>query len=142
MKIRANWSAIGQTKWYEYAMRFLFGGLITVATGIIAKQYGPGVGGLFLAFPATFPASLSLVFKHTKQKKERVGLNGTNRGRAAAALDARGSIIGTLGLVAFALASSHWLSTLSWKALPFAVVMWLLVSASSWRLQKAVKHGM
>jgi Protein of unknown function (DUF3147) len=123
-------------------MRFLFGGLITVATGMIAKEYGPGVGGLFLAFPAIFPASLSLVNKHTKEKKERVGLNGTNRGRAAAALDAKGSIAGTLGLVAFALVSSRALRILSWKALLFAVLSWLLVSASLWRLQKAVKHGM
>jgi hypothetical protein len=141
MKISANWSAIGQTKWYEYAMRFLFGGLITVATGIIAKEYGPGVGGLFLAFPAIFPASLSLVNKHTQERKERVGLNGKNRGRAAAALDAKGSIIGTLGLVAFALVSSHGFRISSWKAIPFAAVAWFVVSAFLWRLQKAVKHG-
>jgi hypothetical protein len=138
MKIKANWSAIGQTKWYEYAMRFFFGGLVTVATGMIAKAYGPSIGGLFLAFPAIFPASLSLVDKHTKKKKERVGLNGTNRGRAAAALDAKGSVIGTFGLVAFALVSAHWLRILSWKALPIAVVIWLLVSASIWRLRKGI----
>ena len=112
MKIKANWSALGQTKWYEYTMRFFFGGLITVATGMIAKKYGPRVGGLFLAFPAIFPASLSLVDKHTKKKKARVGLNGTNRGRAAATLDAKGSVVGALGLIAFAIVSAHWMRSL------------------------------
>jgi Protein of unknown function (DUF3147) len=141
MKIQANISALRQTKWYEYAIRFIFGGLITVATGFIAKSYGPSIGGLFLAFPAIFPASLSLVDKHTKKKKQRAGLNGTNRGRAAAALDAKGSAIGTLGLVAFALVAAHWLPTLSWRTLPIALVIWFSVSASVWRLRKAIKHG-
>ncbi len=54
----------------DYAIRFLFGGLITVAAGIIAKRFGPGIGGLFLAFPAIFPASATLIEKHEKEKKE------------------------------------------------------------------------
>jgi uncharacterized membrane protein YjfL (UPF0719 family) len=142
MKIKANFSALRQTKWYEYAIRFIFGGFITVATGLVAKKYGPSIGGLFLAFPAIFPASLSLVDKHTKEKKERAGLDGTNRGRAAAALDAKGSAMGTLGLMAFAVSAAHWLQSLSsWKALTFAVMIWFLVSASAWRLSKEVKHG-
>jgi hypothetical protein len=140
--ISVNFSAVRQTKWFEYATRFVFGGLITVATGMIAKKYGPSVGGLFLAFPAIFPASLSLVDKHTREKKERLGLNGKNRGRAAAALDARGSAKGTLGLLAFALAAAQWLpSSSSWKVLPIALVVWLLVSVFVWRFSKHVKRG-
>lgn len=46
------------------------GCLITVATGMIAKKYGPGIGGLFLAFPAILPASATLIEKHEKQKEE------------------------------------------------------------------------
>jgi len=57
MQIKVDPSVIGRTKWYEYAIRFLFGGLITAVAGIVAKQFGPGIGGLFLAFPAIFPAS-------------------------------------------------------------------------------------
>jgi hypothetical protein len=140
MNIKADLSALKQTRWYEYAIRFLFGGLVTVATGVIAKELGPSVGGLFLAFPAIFPASLSLVNKHSKEKKERAGLDGANRGRAVAALDAKGSAVGTLGLIAFALVAAHWLPRLLWKALPIAVITWLLVSSSVWRLRKAIKH--
>jgi len=142
MKIKANFSALRQTKWSEYAIRFIFGGFITVATGLVAKKYGPSIGGLFLAFPAIFPASLSQVDKHTKEKNERAGLDGTNRGRAAAALDAKGSALGALGLMAFAVSAAHWLRSLSsWKALTIAVVIWFLVSASAWRLSRQVKHG-
>lgn len=49
---------------------FYSGSLITAATGIIAKKLGPGVGGLFLAFPAIFPAGAPLMEKHTREKKQ------------------------------------------------------------------------
>jgi hypothetical protein len=94
MQIKIDPSVIGQTKWYEYAIRFLFGGLITAVAGIIAKKFGPGIGGLFLAFPAIFPASATLIEKHEKQKKEEKGLQGTRRGREAASVDAAGSADG------------------------------------------------
>lgn len=48
-----------------------FGGLITAIAGVIAKQFGPAVGGLFLAFPAIFPASATLMEKDESQKKEK-----------------------------------------------------------------------
>ena len=68
-----------------------------------AKQYGPVVGGLLLAFPAIFPASATLIEKHEKEKKEKQGLNGTLRGRQAASADAAGSAMGSLGLIVFAI---------------------------------------
>jgi hypothetical protein len=55
MKIKIDPSVIGQARWYEYPVRFLFGGTITAAAGIIAKKFGAGIGGLFLAFPAISP---------------------------------------------------------------------------------------
>ena len=99
MKISLDLSALGKTKWFEYALRFAFGGSITVAAGLVAKKWGPGVGGLFLAFPAIFPASATLVEKHEKQEKQQHGLDGTNRGREAA-----GAEIGSIGLIGFAVA--------------------------------------
>src|SRR5437588_12303715 len=73
MRIRIEPAALLQTRWYELALRFLFGGLITAVAGIIAKEFGPGIGGLFLAFPAIFSASATLIEKHETQKKERRG---------------------------------------------------------------------
>ena len=82
MRIQVDLSTLGQTKWQDYAVRFLFGGIITALAGIIAKRFGPGIGGLFLAFPAIFPASATLIEKHEKEKKESLGLKGEARGRS------------------------------------------------------------
>src|SRR6185369_4068112 len=102
MRIQVNFSTLRQTRWHDYAVRFIFGGLITALAGMIAKKYGPGIGGLFLAFPAIFPASATLIEKHEKQKKEENGLTGTRRGREAAGIDAAGSAMGSVGLFVFA----------------------------------------
>jgi hypothetical protein len=49
------------TGWRDYALRFILGGVVTASAGVIAKIYGPVIGGLFLAFPAIFPASATLM---------------------------------------------------------------------------------
>jgi hypothetical protein len=66
MRISVNLSALRKTKWYEYAIRFVFGGAITAFAGVVAKEYGPVLGGLFLAFPAIFPASATLLERHER----------------------------------------------------------------------------
>ena len=82
-------SALLQTRWYEYVVRFVLGGGMTVTAGLIAARFGPVIGGLFLAFPAIFPASATLIEKHVRKRKEKAGLRGARRGKEAAALDAR-----------------------------------------------------
>jgi hypothetical protein len=140
MRVTFDFSALAKTRWYEYGVRFLFGGAITVIAGLLAKQFGPVFGGLFLAFPAIFPASATLVEKHERQKKRKAGIVNTARGREAAALDAWGAAMGSLGLVCFAL--------LVWKLLPvwnagvvlfLALSLWLSVSVLIWRARK--KHS-
>jgi hypothetical protein len=139
MQIKVDPSVIGQTRWYEYAVRFLFGGLITAVAGIIAKQFGPVIGGMFLAFPAIFPASATLIEKHEKQKKEEKGLRGTRRGREAASVDAAGSVMGSVGLVAFALIVWQFAPRYSiFIVLTGATVAWLMVSVLIWQLRKRV----
>ena len=103
MMIRIDLAGLRRTKWHDYAIRFLFGGLITAAAGLIAQHREPGIGGVFLAFPAIFPASATLVEKHETQKKNRARLQGAMRGREAAALDAAGAALGCIGLAGFAL---------------------------------------
>jgi hypothetical protein len=139
MQIKVDPSVIGQTRWYEYAVRFLFGGLITAVAGIIAKKFGPVVGGLFLAFPAIFPASATLIEKHEKQKKEEKGLRGTRRGREAASVDAAGSVIGSVGLLVFASIVWQFAPRYStWTVLMVATVSWLTVSVMIWYVRKQV----
>jgi hypothetical protein len=71
MRIKVDFSAVRQTRWFQCAARIIFGGLVTVATGIVAKLYGPSVRGLFLAFPAIFPASFTR--RQTHEGKEGAG---------------------------------------------------------------------
>jgi hypothetical protein len=119
----------------------LFGGAITVIAGLLAKRFGPVFGNLFLAFPAIFPASATLVEKHEREKKRKAGIVNSTRGRQAAALDARGATIGSIGLVCFAL--------LVWKLLPVwnpgvvlvtALSLWLGVSVLIWRASKGPRR--
>jgi len=137
MRIQANFSALGETKWYEYVTRFLLGGTITVLTGLIAKRFGPIFGGLFLAFPAIFPASATLMEKHEREKKQKAGIVNTIRGRQAAALDARGTAEGTIGLIVFAIAvwklEPRWNSGLT---LSIALAAWFVVAFLIWRARK------
>ena len=91
-------SALRQTRWYEYLVQFVLGGAMTVVAGLIAARFGPAVGGLFLAFPAIFPASATLIEKHVRERKEKAGLSGARRGKEAAALDAGGAALGSFGL--------------------------------------------
>jgi len=137
MKVTVDLSALGKTKWYEYAVRFVFGGIVTVLAGLIAKNFGPGVGGLFLAFPAIFPAGATLIEKHEKQKKEQAGINGTQRGRTAAGLDAAGAAIGTVGLLCFALLVWQLITSYqTWIVLTAATFAWLTVSVLILHLRK------
>jgi hypothetical protein len=137
MRLQIDPAVLGKTKWHEYAVRFVFGGLITAVAGLIAKHYGPIMGGLFLACPAIFPASATLIEKHEAQKKERLGLNGKVRGRQAASVDATGSAMGSLGLLVFAVINWKLLpSHHTWLILPIATVTWMLVSALLWHLRK------
>src|ERR1700685_154252 len=102
MMIQARISAIKGIRPHEWAVRFLFGGACCVAAGIVAQHFGPRIGGLFLAFPAIFPAGASLVAAHEKMHKARAGFDGTLRGRIVASIDAAGAAIGCIGLAGFA----------------------------------------
>jgi hypothetical protein len=138
MLVQAKIAAVRGIRLHEALLRFIFGGLVCVAAGLIAKRFGPGVGGLFLAFPAIFPAGASLVEAHEKQHKARVGLDGTNRGRVVASVDAAGAAIGTIGLAGFGV-----ICWLGFERLPIYAVFalaslaWTVLSVGFWLLRKS-----
>jgi uncharacterized membrane protein (GlpM family) len=111
--------AIRKVALWEYVVRFGFGGAVTVVAGLIAKRYGPSIGGLFLAFPAILPASLTLVKVHD--------------GRREAAEDARGAVLGALALLAFAAVA---LTLVDWThpvvTLAAATAAWSIASIILW----------
>jgi len=135
MRIQVDVSALRRAKWHEYALRFLFGGAVTLMTGLIAHQFGPVLGGIFLAVPAIFPASATLIEKHEKKKKKKK--KGTeNAGVRKAGFDAEGAALGSLGLAAFAIVVSKFLPTHSaWLVLAGATLTWFLVAYFLWTIR-------
>lgn len=141
MNVSVNFSGLRQAKWYQYALRFFFGGSICVLAGMIAEKYGPEVGGLFLAFPAIFPASATLLENQQKEKKEKVGLHGTIRGRKVAGVDAAGAAMGSIGLMVFAVIVRQFLpGHSSWSVLLGATLVWFAVSVGIWRTRGLLVH--
>jgi hypothetical protein len=136
--ISANLAAFKQTRPGEYAIRFLFGGACTAAAGWVAHRFGPGIGGLFLAFPAIFPASACLIESHERRRKAQAGMDGVARGRAAASLDAAGASAGAIALAVFAL--TVWLGLPRAHpavVIPAATAIWMLVAWLLWSMRKS-----
>jgi Protein of unknown function (DUF3147) len=136
MIVRLKWSALRQSRWYEYGLRFVLGGLATAMAGAVAAFFGPETGGLFLAFPAVLYASATLIEKHERERKQKLGLRGHRRGTEAAALDAAGAGLGSIGLAAFGLAIWYLAPALAFASLAPASVAWLLVSVFLWQLRR------
>ncbi len=138
MMVAAKLESLKGIKPHEWAVRFFFGGAVCVVAGLIAKRFGPEIGGLFLAFPAIFPAGASMVEAHEKKHKARVGLDGTNRGRTIAGVDAAGAALGCVGLAGFALVC--WLSLPRMRTLlvfALATVTWVVLAIAAWVLRKS-----
>jgi hypothetical protein len=127
MRPQVALSGIKQTTLGEYALRFVFGGLICAVTGFIGQKLGPAVGGLFLSFPAILPASLTLVRHHDGLQK--------------AVEDARGARLGSVALASFgAIVGWGWRCWPALGDMPFAVILtiamaaWLVVGTALWLL--------
>jgi hypothetical protein len=137
MRISISLSSLKQTTVKEYALRFVLGGLVTAIVGLVGKEFGPVVGGLFLAFPSIFPAAITLVEKHEAEKKNVNGKSGTNQSRCAAGADAAGAAMGSFGLLLFGL--------IVWKSatdqapavmLASALLCWAFAGVAIWVVRK------
>jgi len=73
----------------DLLIRFGFGFAVSVIAGAVGLAAGDRAGGLFLAFPAILPASLTLI--------------ADKEGDSAATVDAGGALIGAVALVVFAI---------------------------------------
>src|SRR5205085_10684744 len=95
----------------ELALRFAFGAAISVVAGLVSLAWGPRAGGMFLAFPAILPATVTLI-----EKKE-----GTDE----AGHDVAGAFLGAFGLVAFG-------AVTVWALHRMAVGLALAAAGASW----------
>jgi len=139
MLVKMSSSSLKQTHWYEYGIRFLLGGAATVFAGIMSARFGVAIGGLFLALPAIFCASATLIESHERRSKERAGLSGRRRGQQAAALDAAGAGLGSIGLAAFAATFYGLVVTSVIGAFVAAILIWTAVSGASWWLRRSLR---
>ncbi len=104
-----------EAKPIDFVVRFVFGAAISVVAAVVSIRFGPKVGGLFLAFPAILPATLTLL-----EQKE---------GKLKATADASGGIIGAFGLAAFAIVVSLLLrATQPVIAVAAALLAWVAVA--------------
>jgi nicotinamide-nucleotide amidase len=98
----------------DYLIRFAFGASISLIAGILTLAFGPLFGGLFLAFPAILPATLTLL-----EKKD---------GLAQAVADVRGAVIGSIGMIGFAVVAMTLIPRNPAIGLGAALVSWAVVS--------------
>jgi hypothetical protein len=83
--------ALRKIRFRDLATRFAFGFSASFLAGVVTLAAGDRAGGLFLAFPAILPASLTLIDKR--------------EGRQEAAVDVSGAVLGSVALASFAVAS-------------------------------------
>jgi hypothetical protein len=116
---------LGALKPAELALRFGFGAGIALVAGFVGIRFGYRIGGLFLAFPAVLPASLTLL-----EKKD---------GTAKADVDALGAILGSCAMLAFAAAIAIGLPLLgALVAVGAAAVLWSVVALALFFALRAV----
>jgi hypothetical protein len=127
-------SSLKEGRWYEYLVRFALGGAATVFTGLVSSRYGASVGGLFLALPAIFCASATLIEKHEIRRQREDGLDGRRRGKEAAAL-------GALGMLAFAIVFSLMVERSIGGAFIGASLAWLVVSVAGWGVRRKLRSA-
>jgi hypothetical protein len=138
MIVQFKSSGLRQTGFYEFLVRFVLGGAMTVVAGLIAARFGPVVGGLFLSFPAIFPASATLIEKHVRARKAKAGLSGARRGKEAAALYTAGAALGSFGLAAFGLVIRLMTVPSPAWAFVFAATSWLAVAVLAWQVRRCL----
>ncbi|HYM51526.1 MAG TPA: DUF3147 family protein [Candidatus Limnocylindrales bacterium] len=114
-------STLKEIRLRDMAVRFAFGAVIALIAAVVGIRFGPRVGGLFLAFPATLPAALTLI-----EKKE---------GLTKALADASGGILGSVGMAAYAAVALVLLPRIAAVlALVLALLAWALVSVGLFAL--------
>ena len=125
--VGADLSKLSKIRPKDIVVRFVFGAAISLVAGLISLGFGARAGGMFLAFPAILPASLTLV-----EKKE---------GTEAAIHDLDGTILGAAALGAFALVAGIGLRAGSAAlALPAALATWLGASLAAYVVVESLRR--
>ena len=115
----------------EVAVRFAFGTVIAVVAGVLGMLVGQKFGGMFLAFPAILPATLTLIEKKEDTTKAYLDMSGGVTGAIAMAGFAvtAWSLLGHVAAVVAILAG-----LVVWVVLALALY-WVVRGTGLYRLQ-------
>ena len=116
---------IKEARFRDFAIRFAFGGTISVVAALIGAVSKESIGGIFTAFPAILVASLTLIDK--QQDREH------------ASYDAVGATLGAVGFISCAVIISRTLE--QWPvaaSLGTGLLIWLVVSVGLYALYALV----
>jgi hypothetical protein len=117
--IGVDHGGLGNVKIRDLLLRFAFGAGISVGAGVLALVVNPVVAGMFLAFPAILPATITLI-----EKREDT---------AEAVMDVQGAAIGACALLPFAAVAGFLLRrTGALLSLTAALIAWILVSLTGY----------
>jgi hypothetical protein len=106
---------------------------------LVSSRCGASIGGLFLALPAIFCASATLIEKHEIRRKREAGLDGRRRGEEAAALDAADAVLGAFGTLALAVTFSLTVQDSVPAAFIAASLAWAVVSIAGWCARRKMR---
>jgi len=124
--VKLDFSELKKARVRDYAIRFLFGGAVSVFATLLAQWTTERIGGIFTAFPAILLASLTII--------------GTSETRKAADADAQGGILGAVALVVAAIVLAVTLGLLAGAlSLALSLAAWLACSIGLYIL--SVKAG-
>jgi hypothetical protein len=126
--VRFDSSAVAQCRPSELLIRFAFGFTVSVVAGLVSLGAGDRAGGMFLAFPAILPATLTLI-----ERKD---------GEAPAEGNAAGAMLGAVAMCAFAIVSWALLDVVpSVVAELLALAVWTVAAVSLFLLARRLVTG-
>jgi hypothetical protein len=126
-RIRFDPGGVRQVDRTQALLRFGAGAGASLVAALVSQFAGSSVSGPLLALPAILIASLTLI--------------ADDDGLRAAVDDARGAVLGAVGLVAFAVVCWRLLGHLpTWVVLVLATAAWAVVSLLLYALQRLVRR--
>jgi hypothetical protein len=126
-RVRFDPGAVRQIGLGQASVRFAAGAAASLVAALVSHFGGAVRSGPLLALPAILIASLTLI--------------GDEEGRRAAVDDARGAVLGGVGLVAFAMVAALLLGrTATWMAIVAATAAWLAVSLLLYVAREGVRR--
>jgi Protein of unknown function (DUF3147) len=109
---------------HDLAIRFVAGGLTSIAAGLVTLAFDARVGGILLAFPAILAASLTLIEQQEDSVDAREDARGAVAGGFALAVFAAVAAVSfghVAGALALAVAALAWVVT---AGLLYVVLWW------------------